>query len=113
MDQRQLLTFGFVENVPLVPDYEKKYLMDKAMAGDEHYFNKFYQDLSNGRFSLIITNPIFDNIQDAEYRFEEENNAWVKWVAKPLLCYYAPIETNPLIGIQFLVPRIKNEDCIY
>ena len=41
MDQRQLLTFGFVENVPLVADYEKKLVMDKAMSGDIEYFNKF------------------------------------------------------------------------
>jgi hypothetical protein len=111
IDQRQLLTFGYVKNVPLVPEYEKKYLMDKAMSGDEVYFKAFYEDLSNQRFSLIITNPIFDNIQDAEYRFEEENNAWVKWVAKPLFCYYAPVETNTSIGIQFLVPRLNQPDC--
>jgi len=34
MDQRQLLTFGYVPKIPLVDDYEKKYMMDTAMTGD-------------------------------------------------------------------------------
>ena len=41
MDQRQLLTFGLVKNVALVPEYEKKILMDEAMAGDQTYFDRF------------------------------------------------------------------------
>jgi hypothetical protein len=28
MDQRQLLTFGYVPKIPLVVDYEKKFMMD-------------------------------------------------------------------------------------
>ena len=34
MDQRQLLTFGYVRNVPLVPEYEKKVLMNAAMGAE-------------------------------------------------------------------------------
>lgn len=30
MDQRQLLTFDFIQNVPLVPGYDKKVLIEQA-----------------------------------------------------------------------------------
>ena len=42
MDQRQLLTFGSVGDIPLVADYEKKLVMDKAMSQDAEYFEDFY-----------------------------------------------------------------------
>ena len=40
IDQRQLLTFNYVDQIPLVPDYEKKYMMDQAMAGNAAVFPK-------------------------------------------------------------------------
>ena len=55
MDQRQLLTFGFIKGVPLLPEYDKKVLIDKAMSTDAQYFEEFYKDLASHRFSLIIT----------------------------------------------------------
>ncbi len=38
LDQRQLLTFGNIQEVPLVDDYEKKYLMDQALSNDGGIF---------------------------------------------------------------------------
>jgi hypothetical protein len=116
MDQRQLLTFGYVHNITLVSDYEKKYMMDQAMANDQTYFKKFYQDLSNQRFSIIITDPLFTRVKESNYAFAEENNAWVKWVAEPLLCYYTPIRKIPDrvlddFNIQLLIPRENPQDC--
>ena len=58
MDQRQLLTFGFIEDVALVPEYDKKLLIDMAMADNAVYFESFYSDLASHRFSLIITSPV-------------------------------------------------------
>jgi hypothetical protein len=55
MDQRQLLTFGYIKDVPLVVEYDKKVLINEAMSGNAQYFASFYQDLANKRFSLIIT----------------------------------------------------------
>ena len=52
MDQRQLLTFGYIEAVPLVPEYEKKVLMNEAMGANADYFASFYADLEARRFSL-------------------------------------------------------------
>jgi len=112
LDQRQLLTFGYVTDVPLVADYEKKVLMNQALSGDAAYFDKFYKDLAARRFSLIITEPLRTPIQDSSYQFGEENNAWVKWVAGPVLCYYQPLTTIKTVRVQLLIPAEDAADCL-
>ncbi len=105
IDQRQLLTFGMINDVPLVSDYEKKYLMDQAMAGNAAYFQGFYQDLAAARFALIVNEPSNFIIRGSESSFGQENDAYVKWVTVALLCTYEPIYTSPEVGIELLVPR--------
>lgn len=112
MDQRQLLTFGYIEGVPFVPQYEKKYMMDQAMAGNVGYFHSFYTDLATRRFSLIISDPLRTAIKEQSFGFSEENNAWVKWVARPVLCYYEPLETFEELRLQLLTPKAETEDCL-
>ncbi len=104
MDQRQLLTFGFVPQVPLIPEYEKKYMMDKALAGDAEYFAHYYHDLAQHRFALIVTDP-FHIYYEGGKGFAAENNAWMKWVVEPTLCFYRPLQyfKDPYVGL--LVPR--------
>jgi len=112
MDQRQLLTFGLVPNVPLVPEYDKKYLMDRAMANTPgSVFPAFYADLKAHRFALIVTDPLRRPVKDSDYSFGEENNAWVKWVAGPVLCYYrVKVDLNE-VRIQLLEPRTGSPVC--
>ena len=106
IDQRQLLTFHLVEDVKLIPDYEKKVMMDMAMAGRESYFARFEEDLASQRFVLILSEVMRKGAQSgAEDNFAEENNAWVKWVSAPILKYYEPILTLNAYNIQLLVPR--------
>ena len=105
MDQRQLLTFGYVGDVPLVVEYEKKKLMDEAMAGNQTYFDGYYRDLVEHRFALIVSEPLRAEFQGDTYDFGNENDAWVKWVSIPMLCYYEPIATYPEVGLELLVPR--------
>jgi hypothetical protein len=106
IDQRQLLTFGYVKDVPLVAEYEKKLLMDQSLSNNEVYFENFYDDLQNHRFSLIVSEPIGELIADeATHNFAEENNAWVNMVSTPMLKFYKPKITFSEIGIQLLVPR--------
>jgi hypothetical protein len=111
MDQRQLLTFGYVQNVPLVAAYEKKLLMDQALSGNRGYFQGFYKDLAAHRFALIVSSPLRTPIRDSEYGFGEENNAWVAWVAKPILCYYQEQDTLNDVKVELLVPRGMPADC--
>ncbi len=108
MDQRQLLTFGYVPKVRLVPEYEKKLVMDHAMAEDAKYFDNFYKDLAAHRFRLIISEPLQVRFQGDHYLFGNENDAWVKWVSIPLLCYYEPFETQARVGVQLLRPKPKS-----
>jgi len=111
MDQRQLLTFGYVKNVPLVPEYEKKVLMNAAMGANTEYFQTLYSDLASHRFSLIISETLRAPVKDSSYQFGEENNAWVRWVVRPVLCYYEGIETYRSAQIQLLVPKQDDVDC--
>lgn len=105
MDQRQLLTFGYIEGVILVDEYEKKLVMDMALANNEEYFTGFYEDLANHRFSIIISEPLYLRTSDFSGPFPEENDAWVTWVSNPLLKYYRVLNNLKAVGVQILVPR--------
>jgi hypothetical protein len=111
LDQRQLLTFGYIRDVQLIPEYEKKLLMDKALSSDAAYFENFYKDIAAHRFSLIVSEPLRDSIKDSSFQFGEENNAWVKWVSNPVLCYYEPKIMLKDVGVQLLVPKSDSPDC--
>ena len=84
---------------------------DIIIPGDGEYFEAFYQDLARHRFALIISDMQFKMIKDSNYAFSEENNAWVKWVSEPLLCYYTPLRTLQNVDVQLLVPNPAAEDC--
>src|SRR5271157_1711525 len=105
MDQRQLLTFGYIQGVALTSDYEKKYLMEMALENNASYFEQFDQDLARHRFVLIISQPLNIVFKTEDVNFPDENNAYVKWVSIPVLCYYQPLRTYSQIGVQLLVPR--------
>jgi hypothetical protein len=111
MDQRQLLTFGNVPAIPLVIDYEKKYLMDQALSNNAAYFSKFHQDLAKQRFALIVSEPLKVIFQGEEHQFGNENDAWVKWVSQPVLCYYEPLKTFKEVKVQLLVPKANPGKC--
>ena len=110
MDQRQLLTFGYLQ-AALIPEYEKKKVMDRALAGDVDYFAPFYEHLANQRFSLIVVDPQRIRYADETEDWGEENNAWVKWVTEPLLCFYEPVFTFDHVGIWTLYPLEDVKDC--
>ena len=105
MDQRQLLTFGYVVDVPFIPEYEKKYMMDQALASNAAYFQPYYSDLAAHRFALIVTEPLHIGLKGQEGIFAEENDLWVIWVSRPTLCFYEPVFTDRTVDVQLLVPR--------
>jgi len=112
MDQRQLLTFGYIRPVPFVPEYEKKYMMDQAMANNAEYFQPYYQDLAKKRFALIVTEVLRSKLKsDLGGPFSEENDAFVTWVSNPTLCFYEPIYTSKETNIMLLVPKSNPEGC--
>lgn len=105
LDKRYLLTFGEIDGVNLVADYEKVYVMEMAMYGRADYFEKFNDDLDNHRFAMIITEPLWKIIRDQDDAFAEENNAWVQWATMPLLQHYQSFYRMEAFGFEVLIPR--------
>jgi hypothetical protein len=103
LSNRQFLTFHNID-VPLVPDYERVFLMEVAMAGDPLYLGRFYDDLRNQRYALIVSEPLSKEEKDGRVNFGLENNAWVKNVSRYILCYYEPTQTLKDVQVQLLVP---------
>lgn len=105
ISQRHLITFKVVE-APLVHDYEKLFLMEMAISRNDPYLLQFHEDLDNWRFGLIITDPLHRQIRtDDQDSLAAENNEWVRFVARPILCAYRPIQTYTELGIELLEPR--------
>ncbi|MBN1230669.1 MAG: hypothetical protein JXA19_02260 [Anaerolineales bacterium] len=111
MDQRQLLTFGYLEDVPLVPDYEKKTVMDEALNANVSYFEPFYADLEFQRFTLIITDRQAILDKESGQSLAEENNTWVEWVTVPLLESYESVENYKLVGMELFMPIGRDFTC--
>jgi hypothetical protein len=112
MDDRQLLVFRYIPAIPFVPEYEKKYMMDQAMASNANYFHSYYQDLAKGRFALIVTEPLRTRRrEDLGGPFSEENDAWVLWVSNPTLCFYEPIYVSTAVNVELLVPKQNPVGC--
>jgi hypothetical protein len=111
ISERHLLTFSMTEGVPLIHEYERTFLMEMAMAGNMTYLQRFYDDLANRRFAMIISQPIRDTVDEPGEMFRDENVVWVRRVARPILCSYQPVETIQGMGLQFLLPRQEINDC--
>lgn len=111
IDQRQLLTFGYIKEAQFIPEYEKKVLMNEALSSNYDYYSSFYRDITNQRFTLIISEPLRTPIKDSTYEFGEENNAWVEWVSIPVLCYYQEIQTYKEVNVMLLVPKPVPDEC--
>jgi len=111
ISERQLLTFDTIHGVTLVPEYEKVFLMEMVMAGNQSYLGAFQDDIRRKRFDLIITDPLFDSYKESGESWSEENNVWVESVSVPILCHYWRKVTFPESGVQIMAPREKEIDC--
>lgn len=109
--ERQLVTFNVLPKIKLIPDYERVFLMEMAMAGNESYLDQFEADLQNQKYALIINEPVFIRYKGSSEPFGEENDAWVKHVAEPILCYYKPLKYLKEVRVQILVPRESENIC--
>lgn len=105
MYERHLLTFGLIEGVRVVPDYEVVTLMEMAISGNQDYLSNFYADLASHRFSAIVAHPQNLGVETGD--FLEESEAWNRLVARPLLCQYKPSLTLEYSNVQVLIPRAR------
>jgi hypothetical protein len=105
ISQRHLLTFNEVKNVPLVPEDELVFLMEMAMSDNPAYMDAFHTAISNQRYALIVSDPLVIQYQGRSHSFGEENDAWVRNVSVPILCYYEPSITLDSVGVALYTPR--------
>lgn len=109
ISQRQLLTFGNVTGVDLIAEHELLELMEMAISDQEDYLEQFYAELAAHDYDLIIISKQYLNFKGADEAFPEENNAWVKNIAIPLMKYYTPITWLRYTDTEIYVPRPDNE----
>ncbi len=103
--QRHLLTFDDISNVPLVPEGELVFLMEMAMSNNRVYLDAFDANISSQRYAMIVSDPLVIQYQGPHHSFGEENDAWVKNVSEPILCYYAPSISLDTVGVVLYTPR--------
>ncbi len=109
--ERHLLTFEILEDVRLIPEYEKVFLMEMAMGGTQPYLDGFHDALRGQRYDLIVSDPLRIQFQGRSRAFGEENDAWVREVSAPILCYYEPVVTIEGAEVQVLAPREEPVNC--
>jgi hypothetical protein len=105
INQRHLLTFDYIQGVPLVPEDELVFLMEMAMSDNSSYLEAFHNDLSHQRFAMIVSEPLTTQYQGRNHSFGEENDAWVERVSVPVLCYYEPTQKVEAAGVVLYTPR--------
>ncbi len=111
ISERQLLTFGQLRQLELVPDYEKVFLMEMAMSRTRSYLDRFHSALRDHSYDLIVSEPLKIQYQGRSHAFGEENDAWVREVSEPALCFYEPVLTLEPAAVQVLVPRSESIAC--
>ncbi len=109
--QRHLISMHMLNNVTLVPEYEREDLMEMAMGDNRIYLDHFGDDMENQRFALIVVDPLNYNIMFSDRSFAEENNVWVRRVMKRILCNYREEAVFPEDEIALYVPQEGARKC--
>jgi len=111
ISERQLITFGYIKGVTLVPDDEIVELMEIAMSNNRPALSRFYSDLHQHRFALIVSRKLNTGIKTGQ-AFSEENNAWSQDIAAPILCEYQPVLSLQSNNLQVYAPKsVGTESC--
>jgi len=109
--QRHLISMHMLEDVALVPEYEREDLMEIAMANNVQALTKFREDMENQRFGLIVVDPLEYNILSKRRGFAEENNVWVRRIMRSILCNYRQEAVFPEDEIALYVPQEGERQC--
>jgi hypothetical protein len=109
--QRHLVSMHMLENVTLVPEYEREDLMEIAMANSTGNIQTFREDMEDQRFALIVVDPLNYIVLSRERGFAEENNVWVTRIMKHILCNYRAEAVFPADEIALYVPQTGERRC--
>ncbi|MDX9992947.1 MAG: hypothetical protein RBS68_12985, partial [Anaerolineales bacterium] len=111
INERHFVTFGDID-VTLVPEYENVSLMEMAMSNNQQVLRRFYADLRENRFAMIVAGKqnLFIKEQGA---FVDENNVWNTRISPYILCYYEPIALiePDHSRLEVFLPRAKPGVC--
>ena len=109
--QRHLISMHMLNNVKMIPEYEREELMEMAMGDNQDYLQIFQADMQSQRFVAIVVDPLSYRLLGQNYAFGEENNAWVRRVMKPILCNYQEDAIFPADQIAIYVPQKGTRQC--
>jgi len=109
--QRHLVSMKMLEGVTLVPEYEREDLMEMAMSNNDDYLGRFRNDMDNQRFALIVVDPLNFTFLGTDSLFGEENNVWVRYAMRPILCNYQVDAIFPEDAIALYVPQVGERQC--
>ncbi len=109
--QRHLIAMKMLDNVTLIPEYEREELMEMAMANNEAYLKTFRADMEAHRFAAIVVDPLKFNLLGEEDAMGAENNAWTRAVVKKVLCNYKLDELFAADRIAIYVPQEGSQQC--
>jgi hypothetical protein len=109
--QRHLVSMQMLNNVRMVPEYEREELMEMAMGNNQAYLKIFREDMAAQRFNLILVDPLNYRLLGKHYAFGEENNAWAQRVMKPILCNYQESDLFPEDQVAIYVPQEGTRQC--
>jgi hypothetical protein len=74
------------------------------MADNRSYLDRFHEEIKNQRFAMIVSETLFVQTKGRAEAFGEENDAWVREVSAPVLCYYQPFRRFRTARLQLLTP---------
>lgn len=111
INQRHLISMHMLNNVTLIPEYEREELMEMAMAQNKDYLQQFRQDLVNHRFGAIVVDPLRFNYFGEEDAMGAENNAWSRYVVKSILCSYQLESSYAADRVAIYVPQTGPDQC--
>ena len=109
--ERQLLTFGQIQNILLVPEYERMDLMEMVMGGNEEYLAEFRRNIENQEYALIVSEPLSDKYKGRSVQFGDEHDVYLRQVSNPLLCYYESFKDVFKVPVHLLKPRAEDNIC--
>lgn len=107
ISQRHLLTFGLIEDVPLVHDFEKMLLQEMVMGKNKAYLAEFGAQMAEQRYALIVTDRLPRILQNTdESSLAMENNVMLKRFVPLIQCAYEVVEDSLVNGsLELYVPK--------
>ncbi len=105
VDNPHLIAFDFWRTPPAAPEFEKVFLMEAAMTRNQAYLEAYYKALNTQKYDYIVTEHLSTLLLTETHAFGEENDAWVKEISIPTLCYYEVTESFEALGLDYLAPR--------